>query len=269
MLSTKGDGMSESGEADLVHVKDDGRVRTIRFNRPDKLNAINAPTIDVLYRAYSAAAVDDEVHVVLMTGTGRAFTTGADLSDLKSENEGEVAAFPEWAMERFDQLQALLEAYPKPLVAAVNGLAVGLGFTMLGYCDFAFVAEGARLRTPFSQLGLSPEASSSYTFPLRMGWANAARALMLGDWFTAQDLVDGGLAQQVVPDDQLIEVTDAFAARLAQAPLQSLVATKRLMLQAHRAALAETRKLEAESLAALVGTPANVAAIEAFAARRK
>jgi enoyl-CoA hydratase/carnithine racemase len=255
-------------DSDLVHIKDDGRVRTIRFNRPDKLNAINAATIDAMHKAYSAAAEDDDVHVVLMTGTGRAFTTGADLSDMKSQNEGEVDTFPEWAMQRFDQLQALLEAYPKPLVAAVNGLAVGLGFTMLGYCDFAFVAESARLRTPFSQLGLSPEASSSYTFPWRMGWANAARALMLGDWFTAQDLVDSGLAQEVVADDRLIEVADAFAARLAQAPLQSLKATKGLMLHAHRASLAEIRQLEAKSLAALVGTPANVAAVEAFAARK-
>ena len=255
-------------ENDLVHIKNDGRVRTIRFNRPDKLNAINAATIGALYDAYSAAAADAAVHVVLMTGTGRAFTTGADLSDMKSQNEGEVDTFPAWAMERFDQLQALLEAYPKPLVAAVNGLAVGLGFTMLGYCDFTFVAESARLRTPFSQLGLSPEASSSYTFPLRMGWANAARALMLGDWFTAQDLVASGLAQEVVSDDKLIAVADVFAARLAQAPLQSLQATKGLMLHAHRASLAEIRKLEAASLAALVGTPANIAAIEAFAARK-
>jgi enoyl-CoA hydratase/carnithine racemase len=255
-------------EHDLVHVKDDGRVRTIRFNRPDKLNAINAATIDALYKAYAAAAEDDGVHVVLMTGTGRAFTTGADLSDMKSQNEGAIETFPEWAMQRFDQLQALLEAYPKPLVAAVNGLAVGLGFTMLGYCDFTFVAESARLRTPFSQLGLSPEASSSYTFPLRMGWAKAAKALMLGDWFTAQDLVESGLAQEVVPDDRLIEVADAFAARLARAPLQSLKATKRLMLHAHRASLAEIRQLEAKSLAALVGTPANIAAVEAFAARK-
>lgn len=251
--------------SELVHVKDDGRVRTIRFNRPERLNAA---MIDALYNAYLAAASDDGIHVVLMTGTGRGFTTGADLTDMKSTNEGEVDTFPEWAMERFDQLQALLEAYPKPLVAAVNGLAVGLGFTMLGYCDFCFVAESARLRTPFSQLGLSPEASSSYTFPLRMGWANAARALMLGDWFTARDLVNSGLAQEVVSDDKLIEVADAFTARLAQAPLQSLQATKRLMLTAHRASLAEIRKREAESLAALVGTPANIAAIEAFAARK-
>ncbi len=255
-------------DQDLVQVTDKGRVRTIRFNRPERLNAINAPTIDGLYNAFVAAATDDSVHVVLLTGTGRAFTTGADLTDMKSKNDGEGDTFPEWAMQRFDDLQALLEAYPKPLVAAVNGLAVGLGFTLLGYCDFCFVAESARLRTPFSQLGLSPEASSSYTFPLRMGWANAARALMLGDWFTAQDLVDSGLAQKVVADGELIEVAEAYAARIAEAPLQSLTATKGLMLKAHRASLAEIRKLEAESLAALVGTPANIAAIEAFAARK-
>ena len=78
------------------------------------------------------------------------------------------------------------ESFPKPLVAAVNGVGVGLGFTILGYCDFAFIAQSARLRAPFTQLGLSPEASSSFLFPLRMGWQNAARALLAGEWFDAQ-----------------------------------------------------------------------------------
>ena len=133
--------------------------------------------------------------------------------------------------------------------------------------DFCFVGESARLRTPFSQLGLSPEASSSYLFPLRMGWPAAARALMLGDWFTARDAVDCGIAQEVVADGELMEKTQAFAARLAECPLQSLKATKALMLQAHLPHIRAVRAQERASLRALVGTEENKAALKAFAAR--
>jgi enoyl-CoA hydratase/carnithine racemase len=167
----------------------------------------------------------------------------------------------------FDRLQATAEAFPKPLIGAVNGLGVGLGFTLLGYFDFCFVAESARLRTPFSQLGLSPEASSSYLFPLRMGWPAAARALMLGDWFTARDVVGCGLAQEVMPDEELMGAALAFARRLAECPLQSLVATKGLMLQAHLKHIRDIRDLERDSLRRLVGTEANREAVRAFAAR--
>ncbi len=176
---------------------------------------------------------------------------------------------PASGAESFDRLQKVLEAFPKPLVAAVNGLGVGFGFTLLGYCDFCFVAQSARLRTPFSELGLSPEGSSSYIFPQRMGWAAAARVLMLGDWFSAQELVDAGMAQEVVPDDALMEVATAFAERFADCPLQSLVATKQLMLHAHLANIRQTRELEGASLKRLLGTPANLAAVRAFAERSR
>ena len=155
------------------------------------------------------------------------------------------------------------------MVAAVNGVGVGLGFTILGYCEFVFIAESARLRTPFSQLGLSPEASSSYLFPLRMGWQNASRALLMGEWFDAQRTVDAGLAMQVTPDGKVQEVALEFASRLAASPLQSLVATKGLMLRAHANQVTEARRLETASLARLVRTPANVEAIAAFQKRRE
>jgi enoyl-CoA hydratase/carnithine racemase len=266
--------MSVAEQQDVVLVEDvvgknGGGVRVLTLHRPERLNAFNAAMIERLCATLEAAATDDAVHVVLITGTGRGFSVGADMDTMNDQASGEGKDAAVWeGQQRFDQLQALAEAYPKPLVAAVNGLAVGLGFTMLGYCDFVFLAASARCRTPFSQLGLSPEASSSYTFPLRMGWTHAARALMLGDWFTAQDVVDSGLGLEVVADERLMEVALAFAGRLAACPLQSLTATKRLMLKAHRLNLAEIRRLETESLTALVGTPANLAAIDAFMARR-
>jgi enoyl-CoA hydratase/carnithine racemase len=255
-----------TSEPSIVLTQDTGRVRTVTMNRPDKLNAFNRGMMEALDKALRDAAEDDGVHVVVITGAGRAFSAGADLSDMaapKRDASGQASQ----AEDPFDRLQAIAEAFPKPLIGAVNGLGVGIGFTMLGYFDFCFVGESARLRTPFSQLGLSPEASSSYLFPLRMGWAAASRALMLGDWFTARDVVDCGLAQEVVPNDQLMETTLAFAARLAECPLQSLKATKALMLEAHLPHVRSIRAQERVSLRALVGTEENKAALKAFAAR--
>jgi enoyl-CoA hydratase/carnithine racemase len=255
-----------TSEPSIVLTQDTGRVRTVTMNRPDKLNAFNRGMMEALDKALRDAAEDDGVHVVVITGAGRAFSAGADLSDMaapKRDASGQASQ----AEDPFDRLQAIAEAFPKPLIGAVNGLGVGIGFTMLGYFDFCFVGESARLRTPFSQLGLSPEASSSYLFPLRMGWAAASRALMLGDWFNAKDAVDCGIAQEVVPDDRLMETTLAFAARLAECPLQSLKATKALMLEAHLPHIRRIRAQERESLRALVGTEANKEALRAFAAR--
>ena len=258
--------MPVPGTSEVIRTEDVGRVRIVTMHRPERLNAFNLDLIAALHGALESAADDDAVHVVVLTGTGRAFSSGADLAEMGRAKSAESAGSS--GVDLFDKLQKVAEAFPKPLIAAVNGLGVGFGFTILGYCDFCFVAASARLRTPFSQLGLSPEASSSYLFPLRMGWAAAARALMLGDWFSAQDVVDAGLAQEVVPDDRLMAVATAFAQRLAECPLQSLTATKSLMLQAHLRNIAATREAERDSLARLIGTPANRAAIKAFSSRK-
>ena len=260
--------MTDKDQGEVVRTQDAGRIRIVTMNRPDRLNAFNLDMIVSLCRTLEMAAADDGVHVVLLTGAGRAFSSGADLDGMGKSQPAQQDG-PSSGAEGFDRLQVVLEAFPKPLVAAVNGLGVGFGFTILGYCDFAFVAQSARLRTPFSQLGLSPEGSSSYIFPLRMGWAAAARALMLGDWFSAEELVRTGLAQEVVADDRLLDTATAFANRLAECPLQSLVATKGLMLQSHLGNMQHTRGLESASLKRLLGTPANKAAIQAFAERTR
>jgi enoyl-CoA hydratase/carnithine racemase len=253
----------------IIRTEDVGRVRLVTLNRPERLNAFNEALNEALYRALEAANTDDRVHAVVLTGAGRAFSAGADLSDM-GRGEPKTDGSPAVGEEHpFLRLEAIAESYPKPLIGAVNGLAVGMGFTLLGYCDFIFVAQSARLRTPFSQLGLSPEASSSYLFPLRMGWSAAARVLMLGDWFTGEDLVKVGFAQEVVPDAELLETVLAFATRVAELPLQSLTATKALMLEPHLKAIVHARTRELEVLGRLAGTPANLEAIAAFKSRRE
>jgi enoyl-CoA hydratase/carnithine racemase len=262
--------MTDQVAGQIVLTQDVGRVRILTMNRPERLNAFNQELFAGLGDALVAAAGSGDVHVVVLTGAGRAFSSGADLGDMGQARAnrddrpaGEAADSP------FDRLQQAAESFPKPLVAAVNGVGVGLGFTILGYCDFTFVAQSARLRTPFTQLGLSPEASSSFLFPLRMGWQNAAAALIAGEWFDAQRAVSCGLALKVCPDAEVLDTAVAFAVELASGPLQSLTATKRLMLAAYTDLVAQARQRERESLARLAGTQANLDAIQAFAVRSR
>ena len=260
----------EPNSEPVVRTEDADRVRVLTMNRPAKLNAFNTALFAGLADAMEAAAADDGVSVVVLTGAGRAFSAGADLTDMdRSLPAGERPAGQRSSDDGnpFGRLQAAAENFPKPLVAAVNGVGVGLGFTILGYCDFTFIARSARLRAPFTELGLSPEASSSFLFPLRMGWQNAARALLAGDWFDAQRAVDCGLAMEVCDDDVVLPAAFAFAAEVAAGPLESLMATKNLMLDAYRDILARTRQRETETLARLRGSPANQAALQAFRSR--
>ncbi len=259
--------MSASEER-AVLVARDGAVATVTMNRPDRLNALNTDLILHLAEALEELRGDDSIHAVIITGAGRAFTSGADLEGMKDVNTRpkEDASRVE-TRSIFDRLEEAFELFDKPLIAAAKGLGVGFGFTMLGYCDFVFVSETAKFRTPFSQLGLCPEASASYTFPLKMGWAEACRALLLGEWFSAQDVVASGLAQEVVPPDELMDRAQAFARKFEACPLQSLQATKQFMMQAHLPAIQSVRAAENAGLKRLLGTEANKQAIAAFFAR--
>jgi enoyl-CoA hydratase/carnithine racemase len=254
----------------IVLIERQGAIATLTLNRPDRLNALNTALLTGLRDAMQELAADDSVHAVIVTGAGRAFCAGADLSDMSQVNTADLND-PARAATRnvFNELEEAFESFPKPLIAAVNGLGVGFGFTMLGYCDHVFVAEGARLRTPFSQLGLCPEASASYTFPMRMGWAEASRALLMGEWFSAAEVVASGLAQQVVAPDALMRTVREFASRYEQCPLQSLKATKALMLAAHLPHIRAAREAENAKMRNLLGTPANKQALSDFASRER
>lgn len=257
-------------DAPVVLVEDSDNVRILTMNRPERLNAFNQALFAGLADAFTEAAADDEVKVVVLTGAGRAFTAGADLTDMGRARPAEARADAQPEAPRdnpFDRLLQQTEAFPKPLIGAINGVGAGLGFTIVAHCDFAFIARSARLRTPFTQLGLVPEASSSYLFPLRMGWQKAALALIAGEWFDAHAVVDAGLALKVSDDGAALDDAMDLARRLAAGPLQSLRGTKELMLQAHRGAVADARRAELAKLGELVGTEANREALRRFGAR--
>ena len=187
-------------------------VRVMTFNRPEVRNAFDTVMYLELTTALHAADADDAVGAVVLTGQEGAFTSGADLAEMAAIATGTKVNGSDRGF------QGLLECFGEisvPLLAAVNGVAVGLGFTMLAHCDLVLVDRGARLRVPFSELGVPPEAASSFLFPAVMGWQRAARVLLTSEWVDAEELVDLGLALQVCEGGTARDETVALAARIA------------------------------------------------------
>jgi len=238
-----------------------GAVRIVRFNRPDARNAFNFALYDAVTDAMGDAAVSSDVHVVVLTGTGSAFSAGQDLKEMAQLVTGE--ATPE-AATGFRGLLDAVQSFEKPLLAAVNGVGVGLGFTLLAHCDLVFMADGARLRVPFAELGVPPEAASSYLFPRTMGWQRAAHLLFTGAWMGAEEAVDAGLAFARHPAESLLAETLAVARTIAAAPIEAIMAGKRLLLATRNAEVAAARQREDDAFVELLGTAANLAALERF-----
>ena len=248
----------------MIRIDDDERVRTLTLDRPDKLNAFNDALYDATAAALADAAVDPAVAVVVITGTGRAFSTGTDITEMSSlatgEDSGESHGFP--------GLVDQLVAFPKPLLCAVNGLALGIGATILGYADLVFMSTEARVRCPFTDLAVAPEAASSFTFPLLLGRQDAAWVLMSSEWFSAEECLAMGLAWKVCAPDELMDETLARAKVLAAKPIASLIETKRTITAGLRDGLVAARAREDQAFIRLLGQPANIEAFTAMAERR-
>jgi enoyl-CoA hydratase/carnithine racemase len=248
---SKGEYVAEMDDLVNVRIADDGRVRTISMHRPERLNAFDGGLVNDLADALAHAAAGPEVRVVVVTGGGRAFSTGADLKALAEPRpEPEPAA----ASNGFDRLLDVLADFPKPLLMAVNGYAVGFGMTMLAFADVVFMSTEARLRCPFTELGAPTEAGSSYLFPKLLGRQQAAWTLLSSEWITAEQAHAMGLAWQLCPPDDLLDVTHDHAQRLAAHPLEALVQVKRLLNAPERAELAAAFEREREALAVFVAS---------------
>jgi enoyl-CoA hydratase/carnithine racemase len=253
-------------DADLVLVEQAGAVRTLTLNRPGQLNAFDQALCGALTSAVADAEADDTVSVVVITGAGRAFSAGTDLVELDASGDFRG---DDVDPERFERLIDRLVEFSKPLLCAVNGIGVGIGATMLGLADLVVIAEGARLKCPFTQLAIVPEAGASVTFPSLMGRQNATWMLMSSEWVSAADAVSIGLAWKAVPDDDVLVVTLDHAQRLAAHPLASLVATKRLLVAGSRDAIAAGRRRENTEFDVLLPSPDSRAAVAAFVADRR
>ena len=246
------------------HVKvslDEGVLR-ITFARPDKKNAITNAMYAAMGDALSRAESDPAVRVVLFDAEGDAFTAGNDLGDFAAVAAGTLARED---MKAHLFLAALARAQ-KPYVAAVQGLAVGVGVTMLLHCDLVYVAEDAKLTTPFVNLALVPEAASSLLLPARIGHVRAYAMFALGEPLDGKTAASIGVANAALPASEVRAKALAAARALAAKPLGSLQATKRLMRDSQ--AIAAQMARESEIFGARLKTAEAAEAFRAFAERR-
>jgi enoyl-CoA hydratase/carnithine racemase len=247
-----------------IEVSDEGGLRTIRLNRPEKKNALTRDMYAAMAAALRDAAGASAVRAVLLTGGTECFTSGNDVGDFKARG-GEAADVPSPARE----FLAALRACPKPVVAAVAGYAVGIGTTMLLHCDFVYAAEGAVFRMPFVDLGLCPEGGSSLLIAQRGGQLLANELLMLGDAFPPATALRAGIVNAVVPVADLMATAEGVARRLAAKPPTAMATTKRLLRQAGEEALSAQMTEEFARFGALLRGPEAAEAVAAFQEKRK
>ncbi len=244
----------------MIRTETQGRVARIRFDRLDKKNAITAEMYAQLGAALAAADADAQVRAVLLHGSADCFTAGNDVGDFLSIQR-KPGGSPARAL--FDTLPNM----KKPVVAAVGGPAVGIGSTMLLHCDLVFAAPNARFQLPFVPLGIVPEFGSTFLLPLLAGYQRAAKLLLLGQPFTAQEALEAGIVTAVVSD--VIGEAEKAANALAALPPESIRLTKRLMRARYAETLAATIDEETRIFTERLSSPEAKEAMSAFLEKRK
>jgi enoyl-CoA hydratase/carnithine racemase len=238
-------------------------VALITMNRSEKRNAFNDQQYDDLRAALTDARDDDATKAVVLTGAPGAFSGGQDLSEMATQRSHDDG-LPHGFIPFID----CLSTFDKPLIAAVNGVGVGIGLTMLLHCDIVYIARSARLRAPFVSLGLVPEAASSYLLQEIVGPQRAADLLYTNAWIDADRAVALRLAAVAYDDGELLPAAMQKAELIAQQPLASLRRTKQTLLAVRADAVVAARQREDAAMAAAIGGPANIEAIRAFREKR-
>ena len=246
--------------SDIVTELSNGVLR-VELNRPAKKNAMTAAMYITTADILNNAAKDDSVRVVLWHGAGDSFCAGNDIEDFLKNPMGPGDS-PQ------SRLIDALTIFDKPIVAAVQGAAIGGGTTMLTHCDFVYAGESAKFQMPFINLALVPEFGTSYSIPARIGYLRAAELIQLGHPFDARRAVELGLATQVVPDPNLLATAAATAQKLAQKPAEALQACKRLMRQSTRELLQRAERSENEVFSAQLRSADTKEALAAFLEKR-
>ncbi|ATB35045.1 enoyl-CoA hydratase [Cystobacter fuscus] len=237
-------------------------VLTLTFNRPQKKNAFTAEMYSLAAQALRDADTNDAVRVVVLVGAGGTFTAGNDLKDfLENPPTGEDSPV-------FRFLHTLAH-FTRPIVARVEGVAVGIGTTLLLHCDYVAASERAVFSMPFVNLGLSPEGASSLLLPRLAGMALASELLMFGEPFDAATALRAGLVNRVVPDAELEALVKARAAALASRPVESVRLTKKLLREPLRAAVDETLSREGALFMQRLASAEAREAFNAFLSKKK
>jgi enoyl-CoA hydratase/carnithine racemase len=245
----------------MIHSESQGGVGRIEMRRAEKRNALTNEMYSALAAALDAAAADDSVRVILVLGAPGVFCSGNDIADFISKPPVDEEA----PVIRF--LDRLIR-FEKPLVAGVEGMAVGIGTTMLLHCDYVVASDNAQFSVPFVNLGLCPEAGSSVLLPLAIGHKHASEMLLYGERVSAAAARDWGLVNQVVPAERLVATAEDRAKSLAAKPPAAVRATKRLLRRTVVPAALEAMKMEMKDFGALLQSPAAKECFAAFMQKR-
>ena len=266
-------GTDGAPEAALVVVAADGGTTTVRLNRPEAMNALDVATKVALRDALTTAAADERTRCVVLTGTGRAFCVGQDLREharLLADGGREGAeALRTTVTEHYNVIASTLATMPKPVVAAVNGVAAGAGAAFTFAADVRILAESAGFAMAFTGIGLSADSGSSWWLPRLVGAAKAKELLLMPRTVGAHEALDLGLATEVVPDADLAARTREVAARLAAGPTVAYGAVREALVYSLAHPLAESLSHEGELMALTGGTADHQDAVRAFLAKEK
>ncbi len=218
-------------------------VQTITLNQPERFNALSSDMLRGLGEALRVAERDATVRAIVLTGAGKAFSSGADITEFNVSVDTTDAG--EYLRKRYNPLITPMRALEKPLLAAVNGVAAGAGLSMALACDLRYAAESARLVVAFVRIGLVPDAGLMYFLPRLIGPAKTLELAWSGDPVGAAEAYELGMLNKVLPDDQVLSHTQEFAARLGRGPAKTIALIKRAVNQAHELPLERVLELEA------------------------
>jgi len=237
-------------------------IATVTLNRPDRLNALNDQMVDELTDALSSEDRDDETRVVVITGAGRAFCSGADIREERAGDKGEaVRTFADRVYAAFN--------IEKPIIASINGVAVGGGYTMTLSCDIRIASEEAKFQLPFTRLGICTELGSTYLLPRLIGMGKACELVLTSKMIDAKEAKEIGLVNQVVPASDLAKTTYEMAGSIAKLPPLAVQMNKRGLRQAMNTDLPSQLRYEALASAFLRDTEDHKEAIRAFREKRE
>jgi 2-(1,2-epoxy-1,2-dihydrophenyl)acetyl-CoA isomerase len=245
------------------------KIATITLNRPDKLNAFTADMIDLWQRSLTDAQADDGVNVVVVTGAGRAFCSGGDVGRMRPGDAAPSALDGKNSLwEGVHRVPKQLEQMDKPVIAMVNGLAVGAGMGMCVMCDVRIAAESARFSTGYVKVGLVPGDGDTYFLPRLVGAAKALELLWTADFIDAPEAHRLGIVQRLVPDAQLQEATYAFARQIADGPQIPIRMIKRLVYQSVKLDLRTHLDLVSSHMSIVRQTADHAEGVAAFKEKR-
>src|SRR6266566_4327957 len=249
-------------------VKQDGGVLTITMNRPEKLNAFNDTMLRELTEVVESAAQDDRVRCLVITGSGRAFGSGQDLTSFAERTTADESFKVSNHLTNYHRLVFAIRNAPKPVIAAIQGVAAGISCNLALACDMRIAADNARFIEAFARIGLVPDAGGGFFLPRLVGLGKAMEMAMLADEISGQEAERLGLVNRCVPIDEFEEATAAFAQRLANGPTQAYALIKELMYKSLESDLETSLKLEGELQDIAVNTADYREGVKAFLEKR-